>query len=151
MVQFTRAYLSGRIVNIFSVDAQRGIHSMLLPYAIIEGMSGSPVLTYHNGPKLVGLATGNQMQRVVAHEVMDYQGSDREYRETINRIVEFGVAYHAATLISFLQEIWASPGKTDTLKLGTMSPRKGVPSAGTNTALPTGVQARGRRTLPLFG
>ena len=104
----THAYLSGRIVNIFSVDAQRGIHSMLLPYAIIEGMSGSPVLTYHNGPKLVGLATGNQMQRVVAHEVMDYQGSDREYRETINRIVEFGVAYHAATLISFLQEIGVS-------------------------------------------
>ncbi len=31
--------------------------------------------------------------------------------------------------------IWASPGKTDTLKLGTMSPRKGGPSAGTNTAL----------------
>ncbi len=106
--EVTQAYLSGRIVNIFSVDAQRGIHSMLLPYAIIEGMSGSPVLTYHNGPKVVGMATGNQMQRVVAHEVMDYQGTEREYKETINRITEFGVAYHAATLVQFLQEIGVS-------------------------------------------
>jgi hypothetical protein len=104
----TQAYLSGKIVNVFSVDANRGIHCMLLPYAVIEGMSGSPVLTYHNGPKVVGMATGNQMQRVVAHEVMDYQGTEREYKETINRIVEFGVAYHAATLISFLQEIGVS-------------------------------------------
>lgn len=104
----TQAYLSGRIVNMFNVDADRGIHSMLLPYAVIEGMSGSPVLTYHNGPKVVGMTIGNQMQRVVAHEVMDYQGTEREYKETINRIVEFGVAYHAATLISFLQEIGVS-------------------------------------------
>lgn len=101
----TQAYLSGRVVNVFNVDVNRSIHSMLLPYAIIEGMSGSPVLTYHNGPKVVGMATGNQMQRVVAHEVMDYQGTEREYRETINRIVEFGVAYHAATVVKFLQEI----------------------------------------------
>ncbi len=101
----TRAYLSGKIVNVFSVDANRGIHSVLLPYAVIEGMSGSPVLTYHNGPKVVGLATGSQMQRVVAREVMDYKDTEREYRETINRIVEFGVAYHAATLVNFLQEI----------------------------------------------
>jgi hypothetical protein len=104
----TQAYLSGKLVNVFSVDADRGIHSMLLPYAVIEGMSGSPVLTYHNGPKVVGMTTGNQMQRVVAHEVMDYQGTEREYKETINRIVEFGVAYHSATLISFLQEIGVS-------------------------------------------
>lgn len=104
----SQAYLSGKMVNVFSVDADRGIHSMLLPYAIIEGMSGSPVLTYHNGPKVAGLATGSQMQRVVAREVMDYKDTEREYRETINRIVEFGVAYHAATIIEFLQEIGIS-------------------------------------------
>lgn len=32
-----------------------------------------------------------------------------------------------------------------------MSPRKGGPGAGTNTALPTGVQERGRRALPFLG
>src|SRR5215204_7581413 len=45
---------------------------------------------------------------------------------------------------------WASPGKTDTLELGTMSPRKGGPSARTNTALPAGIQEGGRRALPLI-
>ena len=48
------------------------------------------------------------MQRVVAREVMDYKDTEREFRETINRIVEFGVAYHAATLVNFLQEIGVS-------------------------------------------
>ena len=54
------------------------------------------------------MATGNQMQRVVAREVMDYQDTKRQYRETINRIVEFGVAYHAVTLVDFLQEVGVS-------------------------------------------
>ena len=28
---------------------------MTLSYPIIEGLSGSPVLTYHNGPKALGV------------------------------------------------------------------------------------------------
>jgi transposase len=43
------------------------------------------------------------------------------------------------------------PGKTDTLELGTMSPRKGGPSAGTNSALFSGVQEGSRPVLPLLG
>ena len=114
----TQAYLSGAVVNMFSVDADRGIHSLLLPYAIIEGMSGSPVLTYYYGPKVVGLATGNRTQRVVAHEVMDYKDTQREYKETINRVIEFGVAYHAATLVNFLQEIGISEAVVSDQQVG---------------------------------
>jgi hypothetical protein len=114
----TRAYLSGAVVNMFSAGADREIHHLLLPYAIIEGMSGSPVLTYHHGPKVVGLATGNRTQRVVAHEVMDYKDTEREYKETINRVVEFGVAYHAATLVNFLQEIGVSEAVVSDQRVG---------------------------------
>ena len=41
---------------------------MSLSYAVIEGLSGSPVLTYHNGPKLVGMCWGNLQSRIVASE-----------------------------------------------------------------------------------
>jgi trypsin-like peptidase len=100
----TQGYFSGTIVNLLRENVPEGIYSMTLPYAIIEGMSGSPVLTYHNGPKVVGLAYGSEEQRVVAQEVMDYKDTRREYKETINRIVEFGLAYHVATIIGFLSK-----------------------------------------------
>ena len=71
-------------------------------------MSGSPVLTYHNGPKLVGVAIGNRSSRILASEVIQYKDDKVDFRETVNRIVEFGVAYHCAALIHFLTEAHAA-------------------------------------------
>ena len=45
----------------------------MLPYAIVEGMSGSAAPTYHNGPKIDELAYGGQTRRVVTRKVMRQQ------------------------------------------------------------------------------
>lgn len=102
-----RGYFSGDIIG-FLQSKNLAKASMLLPYAILEGMSGSPVLTYHNGPKLVGVATGNRESRIVASHVVDYSDSTRQVQETINRIVEFGVAYHVIGVNAFLAEVGAN-------------------------------------------
>jgi hypothetical protein len=101
----TPAYLKGNVVNIHRKYQKDSWQCMLLSYAIIEGMSGSPVLIYHNGVKVVGVCIGSDSQRVIARELVEYKEPNKEYKESINRIVEFGVAYHPITLISFLQQI----------------------------------------------
>jgi Trypsin-like peptidase domain len=102
-----QGYFSGHVVN-FRPDVTEGaIASMTLPFPILEGMSGSPILTYHNGPKLLGVATGNRTSRILASEVMEYQDPSRQFKETVNRIVEFGVAYQPFAVATFLSEVGA--------------------------------------------
>jgi hypothetical protein len=97
-------YFSGKIVSFFQhADVRTAM--LTLPYAIIEGLSGSPVLTYHSGPKLVGMATGNRIARILAAETMEYRDQEVELRETINRIVEFGMAMHAAAIAAFISSL----------------------------------------------
>ena len=98
-------YFTGNIVNFLKSDRTPASVSMSLSYAVIEGLSGSPVLTYHNGPKLVGMCWGNIQTRIVAREVMEFEDEKEKFRETINRIVELGQAHHARALIQFLKEI----------------------------------------------
>ena len=98
-------YFTGNIVNFLKSDRTPASVSMSLSYAVIEGLSGSPVLTYHNGPKLVGLCWGNIQTRVVAHEVLEFRDEKEKFQETINRIVELGQAHHVEALMKFLQEI----------------------------------------------
>ena len=98
-------YFKGNIVNFLNSDRTPGSSSISLSYAVIEGLSGSPVLTYHNGPKLVGMCWGNIQTRIVAREVMEFEDEKEKFRETINRIVELGQAHHARALIQFLTEI----------------------------------------------
>ena len=97
-------YFSGKIVNFFrSADPARAM--LTLPFTAIEGLSGSPVLTYHHGVKLVGLVTGNRASRIMAHEVMEFEDDRVQLRETINRIVEFGTAMHCAAIVEFLDTL----------------------------------------------
>ncbi len=71
------AYFKGNIVNF----AQSGVYTggkpgstgMSLSYAVIEGLSGSPVITYHNGPKVVGLCHGSLQSRIAAAEILEYR------------------------------------------------------------------------------
>ena len=78
---------------------------LVLPYAVIEGLSGAPVLTYHNGPKVVGMCRGSESQRVLAQEGIETREGTSHYRETLHRIVEFGVAYDSSSLGSFLKGV----------------------------------------------
>ena len=104
-VHLNVGYFKGNIVNFSNPEQDLKQTSISLSYAVIEGLSGSPVLTYHNGPKIVGLCRGNIQSRVVASEVVEYKDDHSKLQETITRIVELGQAYHAATLITFLQDI----------------------------------------------
>ena len=100
-----QGYFSGRVVNSSSSVDPYGAPTIVLPYPVLEGMSGSPVLTYHNGVKLVGLAFGNRSSRILASEILDYEDSGTRLRETVHRIVEFGIAYHADALVRFLGRV----------------------------------------------
>ena len=100
-------YFKGNIVNLTPFKETPGVAGISLSYAVIEGLSGSPVLTYHNGPKVVGLCHGSVQSRVAPREILKYQDDRRELRETVTRIVELGQAYHASTLVRFLEEVGA--------------------------------------------
>ena len=99
-----QGYFSGKVVNFFRNEGSNEEASFTLPYAVLEGMSGSPVLTYHNGPKVVGVGIGNRSSRILASEIIEYKDGKTEFRETVNRIVEFGVGYHCAAMVAFLSE-----------------------------------------------
>ena len=85
--------------------ATRSSAELVLPYAMVEGMSGSPVLLDRNEVCVVGMGHGSQSRRVLAAEVVEYEDDKLRLRETVNRIVEFGLAWHGAVLRRFLDEV----------------------------------------------
>lgn len=91
-------YFKGNIVNFRTTHAAIAT----LSFPVIEGMSGSPVVTYHNGVKLVGICFGSESQRILADEIIDVTDGDHRYTETVNRIVEFGLAYRSEVIEAFL-------------------------------------------------
>jgi hypothetical protein len=93
-------YFGGKVVNF---SKHRDHNCITLPYPILEGMSGSPVLTYHDGPKVVGIGIGNRSSRILASEIFEFKDAATHYKETVNRIVEYGMAHHTATIDSFLR------------------------------------------------
>ena len=95
-------YFAGKIVNFFDYRESAARAKMTLPFPVLEGMSGSPILTYHNGPKLVGIGIGNRQIRILASEVIEYRDDRTEFRESINRIVEHGVAHHSGAIVNLL-------------------------------------------------
>ncbi|MDP8928289.1 MAG: serine protease [Actinomycetota bacterium] len=101
-VEVEEGYFSGRIVNF---TRSKGRYSLTLPFPVIEGLSGSPLLTYHNGPKVVGLAYGSRSSRILASEVIEVDQGSQRFKETVNRIIEFGLAYHVAVLVEVINEL----------------------------------------------
>lgn len=97
-------YFKGHVVNLTQSEGGEGFTGMSLSYPVIEGLSGSPVLTYHNGPKLVGLCHGSLQSRIAPREILEYQDEQLTLKETVTRIVELGKAYHATILHEFLKE-----------------------------------------------
>jgi hypothetical protein len=97
-----QGYFAGRIINFFDYQESDGRARLTLPFPILEGMSGSPVLTYHNGPKVIGIGIGNRQTRILASEVVEFREGDVQLKESVNRIVEFGVAHHPTAIVKFL-------------------------------------------------
>jgi hypothetical protein len=99
---------SGGIVNVKKIPGDpRGANheSLVLPYAVVEGMSGSAVLIEHHGMKLIGICYGNVEQRIQKEEetIVSKDGSTSTH--SVSRVVYFGLAYSASVIISFLESL----------------------------------------------
>ena len=55
----------------------------------------------------VGICIGNRNSRILASEIVEYKDDRREFKESVNRIVEFGVAHHCAAIAVFLSQVGA--------------------------------------------
>lgn len=87
-------------------DPAKSQSHFALPFAAVEGLSGSPVIVSGmGGPIIGGVVYGSEQQRVLAAEVIDVEDDQVRYRETTNRIVEFGRAYSLTVLRSFLDSL----------------------------------------------
>ena len=62
-------------------------------FPILQGLSGGPLLTYHNGIKIAGMVYGNIESRITLHEIENYEDERKQYCETVHRVVELGVAH----------------------------------------------------------
>lgn len=95
-----------------------------LSYPVVEGLSGAPVLEYHNGTKVVGVCAGSLQQRASASEVLEHESGELKLRETVHRIIEFGLAYRVEDIIAFLEEegfadlLVVTDGQVDNSELG---------------------------------
>ena len=72
----------------------------------------SPVSTYQNGLKAVGICFGSEAQRVLASEVVEFTESGGSFAKRSNRIVEFGLAYRVEVIQAFCAEMGITPRVT---------------------------------------
>jgi hypothetical protein len=99
---------SGSIVNIKKIPGDpRGKNhvSLVLPYAVVEGMSGSAVLIEHYGMKVAGICYGNVEQRIQKEEELVTHTDGSTAIHSIWRTVHFGLAYAVPVILEFLQSV----------------------------------------------
>lgn len=99
---------TGSVVNIKKIPGDprgKNHESLVLPYAVVEGMSGSAVLVEHYGMKVAGICYGNAEQRVQKEEetVMNKDGSTSTH--SVWRTVHFGLAFSVPVILDFLNSI----------------------------------------------
>jgi hypothetical protein len=97
--KWEQGYLKGNVVA-FRSD---GYAQMTLSFAVLEGLSGSAVTTFHNGDKAVGICIGSEQRSVVASETLDYEDAEKKVVERIHRVVEVGLAYRVETIMDFCE------------------------------------------------
>lgn len=99
-------YFAGKIV-IINQTTRNGVRAaeLILPYPVIEELSGSPRPDVSQRAKLVGVCHANEAQRILAMELVEVETGGGRYRETLHRQVEFGLAYHCLTAVEFLQSL----------------------------------------------
>lgn len=85
-----------------------GYPSVVLSFSVLEGMSGSPLLSADSpdlSRQVIGICCGNESHRIVAREVVSTEVDGREIREQVQRLVEQGLALPLWTICEFLREI----------------------------------------------
>jgi hypothetical protein len=107
------AFYGGRVASVHHASqTERGSSEILLPFPIVEGTSGAPLLVEPGQaagpattPGFTGVCYGSRQQRVVAQEVADVQEGEVSRSETLYRVVEFGLAFHIQAVGGFLARV----------------------------------------------
>ncbi len=106
-------YHSGSLVVRRHSDPNLGGHpSIVVSFSVLEGMSGSPLLSADSPDltrQVIGICCGNESHRIVAREVVSTEIDGREVREQVQRLVEQGLVLPLWTILGFLQEIGVEP------------------------------------------
>ena len=106
-------YHSGSVVVRRHSDPNLGgFPSIVLNFPVLEGMSGSPLLSAESpdlSRRVIGICCGNESHRIVAREVVSTEVDGREVREQVQRLVEQGLGLPLWTVLDFLQEIGVEP------------------------------------------
>jgi hypothetical protein len=84
-------YHSGSVVVRRHSDPNLGGYpSIVLGFSVLEGMSGSPLLSADSPDltrRVIGICCGNESHRIVAKEVVSTEVDGREVREQVQRLV----------------------------------------------------------------
>ena len=95
-----KGYISRKIPNPFSPNQP----SYELSFEVAKGMSGSPLLTFHNGTKVLGVLYGNGRTEYIDDYYEEQIEQDKK-REIINkRILSCGLAHITLTLKELLDQ-----------------------------------------------
>lgn len=96
--RFHKGYIQ-RLVKVGHLLDRGNPPAFELNFAITQGMSGAPLFIYNpTHDFLIGLCVGSVQSRVVAYENVEISEPSREYRETVTRIEEFGIAHSVLAL-----------------------------------------------------
>jgi hypothetical protein len=102
-------YHSGAVVARRNSDPNLGgFPSLVLNFPVLEGMSGSPLLSAESpdlSRRVIGICCGNESHRIIAREIVSTEIDGREVREQVQRLVEQGLGLPLWTIMDFLQEI----------------------------------------------
>ena len=100
-------YFGGKLVSAETGDKairETPYPRLVLPYPVIEGLSGSAVLTYQSGVKLAGVAFGTEEHRVVTDHVVEVREGEDVKETRALRVVEFGLAYPVVVITAWLED-----------------------------------------------
>jgi hypothetical protein len=101
------AFLSGRASSVMTgLQTQHGAAEIVLPFPIIEGFSGTPLMI-DQGERagLAGVCHGSRQQRAVAEEVIEVEEDGQKRSQVTYRVVEFGLAFHVNSVAEFLRRV----------------------------------------------
>jgi hypothetical protein len=100
-------YFGGKMVS--AEDGKKAVRQtpyprLVLPYPVIQGLSGSAVLTYRSGVKIVGVAFGSEEHRVVTDHIIEERDGEDVKETRALRLVEFGLAYPNVVIVAWLED-----------------------------------------------
>jgi hypothetical protein len=105
--QIEPALLSGRVSSVLiGMQTRHGASELVLPFPIIEGFSGTPLMieTRRDGRARWRMPRQPQ-QRTVAEQVVDVTEGEQKRSEITYRVVEFGLAFHVNPVAGFLKRV----------------------------------------------